>query len=60
MTTEQNVYSSDLKVKSRRINRFDLLLVFFVSLALWGLAQNSQQINILLAYFLLESANEAK
>jgi len=43
MTTEQNVYSSDLKVKSRRINRFDLLLVFFVSLALWGLAQNSQQ-----------------
>lgn len=43
MTTEQNVYSSDLKVKSRRINRFDLLLVIFVSLALWGLAQNSQQ-----------------
>ena len=39
---EQNVYSSDLKVDSRRMNRFDLLLMILIGLALWGLAQTSQ------------------
>jgi NitT/TauT family transport system permease protein len=40
---EQNVYSSELKVESRRINRFDLLLMILIGLALWGLAGTSQQ-----------------
>jgi NitT/TauT family transport system permease protein len=39
---EQNVYSSELKVVSRRMNRFDLLLVILVVLTLWGLAETSQ------------------
>ena len=39
---EQNVYSSELKVVSRRMNRFDLLLVILIVLTLWGLAETSQ------------------
>lgn len=41
--TRQNVYSSDLKVLSRRWNRFDWLLVILVAIVFWGLAQTGSQ-----------------
>jgi NitT/TauT family transport system permease protein len=43
---EQNVYSSELKVDSRRINRFDLLLMIIIGLVLWGLAGTSQHMAV--------------
>jgi NitT/TauT family transport system permease protein len=42
---ERNLYSSDLKVESRRINRFDLLLMVLLGLTFWGLAQTSQEMS---------------
>lgn len=43
--SEHNLYSSELKVESRRINRFDLLLMVLLGLTFWGLAQTSQQMS---------------
>jgi NitT/TauT family transport system permease protein len=43
---EQHVYSSDLKVQSRRFNRFDLLLVVFLILAFALLAQTGQKMAV--------------
>ena len=44
--TEQNVYSSDLKVAGRRFNRFDMLLMIVVILVFWSLAQTSHQMAV--------------
>ena len=43
---EQHVYSSDLKVQSRRFNRFDFLLVVFLVLAFALLAQTGQKMAV--------------
>jgi NitT/TauT family transport system permease protein len=43
---EQHVYSSDLKVQSRRFNRFDLLLLVFLVLAFALLAQTGQKMAV--------------
>ena len=43
---EQHLYSSDLKVQSRRFNRFDLLLLVFMVLGFALLAQTGQQMAI--------------
>jgi NitT/TauT family transport system permease protein len=40
---DQNVYSSDLKLVSRRFNRFDVLLLALVCIAMWGFAQTGHQ-----------------
>jgi NitT/TauT family transport system permease protein len=43
---DYNVYSSDLKLTSRRINRFDILLLALVCIGLWIFAQTGSQMAI--------------
>ena len=43
---EQNVYSSELKLAGRRFNRFDILLLALVCIAMWVFAQTGYKMSV--------------
>lgn len=43
---DYNVYSSDLKLVSRRFNRFDVLLLALICIAMWACAQTGHQMAV--------------
>ncbi|MDQ5884452.1 MAG: NitT/TauT family transport system permease protein, partial [Pseudomonadota bacterium] len=43
---DYNVYSSDLKLVSRRFNRFDVLLLAIICIAMWACAQTGHQMAV--------------